>query len=456
MFAFALACDLLWMPIQISDSLGEILDAQQSESTWASFTGAFGTGGYLRPLRIAQIKVLFDLAQGHYYWLVYRGLHAFLMVAALWLFIRVLRVSTRTDFAAAAFSLVVLIGLHTFRGTVQEAFPINHFLEIVVAALLTLNLARSRGGWLIDVAAALVFIAAALTLESGLLVWVVAVTAWATGWRGISTRGVAVMTACLAGYFYLRFGYFSTGVPSLSERNSGYLLTILDREDIQQRFGAQPLWFYTYNVVTSAASVLFSEPQAGVFVTIANWLNHRPMTRVLIPVATSVTTTVLIASVAIRALRMRRLEDPVRFIVVFAAVLAANAVLSFSYTKDDIVSIAGVFYALAAFGAVQMLLAASKEWKRQARVVCVACLCALAVGWTIRTVGVHVLLRTQAIKHQNDWTIFPYARQRSGDWPEDPGAQQLILQLRRQAIDLPLPNTRTDKPEWPSRLWLDD
>lgn len=61
----------------------------------------------------------------------------------MWLFVRVLGVSSAADFAAAAFVLVVLVGLHTFRGTVQEAFPINHFLEIVVLCLVTLNLGAS-------------------------------------------------------------------------------------------------------------------------------------------------------------------------------------------------------------------------------------------------------------------------------------------------------------------------
>ena len=131
LFALALACDLLWMPIQVSDSLGEILEARQSPSVWASFTDTLGSEAYLRPLRIAQIKALFDLAEGRHYWAVYRGFHALLIVAAILLFTRALRVRTAMDFAAAAVALVVLIGLHTFRGTVQEAFPINHFLEIV-------------------------------------------------------------------------------------------------------------------------------------------------------------------------------------------------------------------------------------------------------------------------------------------------------------------------------------
>ena len=134
-FAASIAYDLLRMPVQVYDSLGELLDAQASAGPWQSFAGAVFTEGYFRPLRVAQIKVLFDLADGHY-WLVYRGWHALLICAAFALFVRSLRVRSQTDFAAAAFALVVLMGMHTFPGTVREAFPINHFLEIVVACLL--------------------------------------------------------------------------------------------------------------------------------------------------------------------------------------------------------------------------------------------------------------------------------------------------------------------------------
>ena len=179
--ALALAFDLLWMPIQVSDSLGEILSAQESSSAVASFIDGFHTRPYFRPLRIAQIKLLFDASAGTYYWEVFRGFHALLMIAAVLLFARALRVSSAIDVGAFAFALVVLIGLHTFLGTAQEAFPINHFLEIAFFCLLILNLARSRGGRWVDAAALAVFIAAALTLESGLLVWVVAAAAWMVG-----------------------------------------------------------------------------------------------------------------------------------------------------------------------------------------------------------------------------------------------------------------------------------
>ena len=65
--AAALAYDLWRMPVQVSDSLSEILAAQISPSVVDSFQDAVGTTSYLRPLRIAQIKALFDAAHGHYH-----------------------------------------------------------------------------------------------------------------------------------------------------------------------------------------------------------------------------------------------------------------------------------------------------------------------------------------------------------------------------------------------------
>jgi hypothetical protein len=455
-FALVIAVDLLWMPVQVGDSLGEILGAQQSPSTWSSFAASFGTEAYLRPLRIAQIKGLFDLAQGSHYWLAYRGFHALLLIAAVMLFMRALRVSTMTDFAASAFALVVLFGLYTFRGTVREAFPINHFLEMVVLCLATLNLAQSRGGLWVDLAAALAFAAAALTLESGLLVWVVAVGAWAVGWRGVSVRGLAMMTLLLAGYAYVRFVHLSTGLPALSERSAGYLIEMLDPPALQERFGAQPLGFYAYNVLASISSVLFSEPQDGIFETWYSKVHAQPMWRIMLPVVTSVLTTGVVIWAAARRLWLKTpFDDTARALALFSLVVIANATLSFAYAQDEIMSVAGAFYALAAFGAMRDALLTGPSLRPVAAIASAVLLCTLAIGWSVRTAGIHFVLRSQAIKHQIDWVELPGRWERNNQWPSDPAEQRLILQLRNDAVHVTLPNTRVDRPEWPSRLWLE-
>jgi hypothetical protein len=157
--ALSFAHDLMRKPIQVSDSLQELLDVQQSPSLLATFVAHSPRGPFLRPLRQVQIKVLFDLANGRYQ-LVFRGFHAILVALALFLFVRALQVRTWTDFAAAVFALTVVTGIHTFRGTVREAFPVNHFLEVVVFCLLALNLTQAKGGVWVDIAAAATLVAA--------------------------------------------------------------------------------------------------------------------------------------------------------------------------------------------------------------------------------------------------------------------------------------------------------
>src|SRR5688500_5356431 len=147
--AVSFAHDLMRKPIQVSDSLQELLDVQQSPSLVETFVAHSPRGPFLRPIRQVQIKMLFDAAGGHYQ-LAFRGFLALLVALSLFLFVSAIQVRTWTDCAASVFAITILPGLNTFRGTVREAFPIHHFLEIVVFCLLALTLAQSRAGWVAD------------------------------------------------------------------------------------------------------------------------------------------------------------------------------------------------------------------------------------------------------------------------------------------------------------------
>jgi hypothetical protein len=452
--AGALAYDLLRMPVQVFDSLEEMVAAQRSTSIVDTFWSAAYNAAYLRPLRIVQIKVIVDAAQGHY-WLAFRGAHALTMVACLLLFTRALRVRTVADLCAAAFALTLVSGLHTFRSTVQEAFPINHFLEIAVMALVTLNLSQARPRLIVDAIALVTFVVAALTLESGLLVWVVAVTAWLLGMRGVSTRGVAGMTVLLAVYFVLRFGVLAVGTPGLIERSSGFLFNVLEPSDLERQFGDRLVVFYAYNVVSSALSVLASEPQSGVFVTTGAWLNHRLTPGLVLTFLSSLVTTALIAIAAAILIRRYRATDASdRLILLFAVVLAANATLSYAYTKDDIMSVSGIFYGLAAYAAIRLLMARVASTQRLVAATLTAVILATGVAWSIRSLGIHHVARTYAFKTRNDWASQPGNWKRSGRWPDDVNSQRLITTLRTDALSMPVPNPYFE-PQWMARLWGD-
>jgi hypothetical protein len=452
--AAALAYDLLRMPVQVFDALEEILAAQRSTSLVDTFWSAAYNAAYLRPLRIVQIKMIVDGAQGHY-WLAFRGAHALTMVACLLLFTRALRVRAVADLCAAAFALTVVVGLHTFRSTVQEAFPINHFLEIAVMALVMLNLTQARPRLTVDLIALVTFVVAALTLESGLLVWVVAVAAWLLGMRGVSTRGVVAMTVLLAGYFVLRFGVLSVGTPGLIERSSAYLFQVLEPAELQQRFGDRLVVFYAYNVVSSALSVLASEPQSGLFVTTSAWVNDRLTSGLVLTFVSSLITTALVAIATVLVLRRFRTSDASdRLILLFAAVLAGNATLSYAYTKDDIMSVSGIFYGLAVYAAVRVLITRVRPDQRFVAATLTVVMLATGVAWTVRSVGIHHVARTFAFKTRNDWASQPGNWKRSGRWPDDVRSQQLITTLRNDALSMPAPNPHFEPP-WIARLWGD-
>jgi len=453
-FALAISYDLLRMPIQVSDSLGEMLDAQASPSVWQSFVGASGTHAYFRPLRIAQIKLLFDVADGHY-WLVYRGWHALLLCAAFALFVRSLPVASREECAAAAFALVVFMGTHTFSGVVREAFPINHFLEIVVACLLALSLAQSRGHWVVDILGTVVFACAALTLESGVLVWVVFLCARLLGLRGASWRGIVLMTAVLAGYLVLRLYLLDVGTPGLSERSSGFGLEMLDPAELEERFGRRPLLFYAYNVGTSVLSIFLGEPQNGAFVAVRDSMGGSVPARVVLGLLAAVPTTMLIAWAALHAWRQRRAFSRTgQLLLVSLAVIAANAVLSYAYSKNEILTPSGAFYAIAAFSAIVMVLERCRTSRTGFRAAILAMLVVSGTAWAVKSAGIHYLLSRQAARHRFDWAVLPVLSQPTGGARTDPKSLALIESLRESAIHARVPGPR-DHTQWMEDLWGD-
>jgi len=452
--ALSFAHDLMRKPIQVSDSLQELLDVQQSPSLSATFLAHSPRGPFLRPLRQVQIKTLFDLAGGRYQ-LFFRGFHALLLAAALLLFVRALRVATWIDCAAAVFALTVFTGMNTFRGTVREAFPINHFLEIVVFSLAALNLAQARAAWWVDAAAAALFIVASLTLESGPLVWVVLVAAWICGLRGVSGRGLLVVTLLLAVYLWVRFFVLSIGTPGIDVgRDSGFGAAMLSPDEIARRFGDNPLPFYLYNVAASVLSVLFSEPDRGVFQMLRGWLDGAVPARVYSATVPSILTTGFIAWVAIAAARRFRTAARVDGDVLLAiagSMLAANAVLAYAYAKPEIISAAGAFYALAAYVAVRYAI--HHRPRRLAGAVAVSVVLALASTlWAFRSAGVHHMIQVQAFRERLEWARLDPERIAERGYPSDAPARALAAQLRQEALDLRIANP-SQLPAWADDWW---
>jgi hypothetical protein len=143
-----------------------------------------------------------------------------------------------------------------------------------------------------------------------------------------------------------------------------------------------------------------------------------------------------------------------RHTVVFVLVLAANAAMSYVYTKDEIMSTAGAFYALPVAGAAAYFL---RRWpdrphRRSATaLVCLVCLAGSA-AWATRAAGVHHVLRSQAFVQRNDWARLDREWQRDGNWERYRDQEPLIRELQREAIAMPVVNPRFE-PRWMERVF---
>jgi hypothetical protein len=460
-FAIGLAGSVYRIPIQVTDALETIERSLTVASLPASFASGIGnSASMLRPLREVRTKLLVEIgdALGGRYDVAFRGYHALSGVVLVLLFVGVAGARTWTDVTALAFALAVLTGMRTFSGMFREAYPTNHFLTISTYAVATYALARSRGGRLADVAAVAFLVVSLLTLESGVLVLAVAVAAAAAGARGISRPALGAMALVLAGYACFRVGYLGLHTAGLGEHATGLWASVISPSEQVARFGANPLPLYAYNVVMSGLSVLLSQPSAGRWTVAEAWLRGRLSPVFVVEIGSSVLTTALIAWYAFgrEAAGRRRWREPV--VVVFAAVLVANAAVSWAYAKNEIIGTAGVFYALAAFAAARAWLVqptsadatAGKPPRWPAGAV-VALLAIVSTAWAVRDAGLHFKLRHTAFVSRSEWSEVLVPNKRD-TWPANARRLEVVSRLKAEAVATRVPSP-AQMPGWGESWW---
>ena len=427
---------LVDLPVQVTDSYGNLVQVASEPSLTALVSKQFHAQSYLRPLLWANIRVVLDLSQGHYFeW--FRGWHVAQIALLVVLFVRLLRPATIAGAAVVPLGLAALVGMHTFDGTVREAFPINTFLTIVLCCFLAADLALGEPRRWKDVAAAVLLAFAALSVESGLLVAVVIVTAFAAGARGVSRGGAAAQVLLVAGYMALRFVVLNVGSPDLNERSSGFGFSYRSPEELIALFGGHPLPFYLYNAGASLLSVLLSEPRGGIWLVTRSVIEGPVAIGGLVNVTASLLGTAVIVAFAWRRRRAWRAGDLARddrIVIVFIAVAIANAAISYAYTKDVILSPAGACYALALAVAARCLLGPGPDGRTVGPRAMALTLVLLSASWTFRAVGAHVGLRHAAIVERNEWAYVDPWLEREGLVPATPVARALKEQLQDDAV----------------------
>lgn len=445
---------LLRIPVQLSDSFTEFM-VMQKGSLWQVVQDEFQGGPYLRPFRRGLIKVVHDLSGGQYQ-AAFRGFQAAQLILLLVLVVGALKVRTRTDAAVVPITLAVLLGGHTFAGAILEGLPINHFLTILVCCAAAMNLVRATPSLLVDASAIALMVFAMLTIESGLVLVVVFVSAYLVGYRGVSRMATASVVLCVLAYMTWRFAWLDGTTPGLDERSAGFGFRVLSTGELMARFGANPWPFRFYNVLSAVSSVLFSEPRGGVWEFVRGIVQGRPEPWRLITVVSSSAVTLLLAvSVWRRIGAWRRgvfATDTDRLLVMFLVVLAANALFAYAYEKDAILGPAGLFYALAASAVFRDLANDAGHWPLQRSVMTVVVVL-VACGWTIRFLGIHYSLQMRELTVRNEWAYYE-------DWVEKQQfqtpftARETAIQqaLRRQAIR-GASGIRQFASPWPRRLF---
>lgn len=455
--AASIAYCLYHLPFDIGDNLGNLL--QLTDTTVSRiFVGTLQLQGFMRPMTWASMKVVFDLSGGHYF-LAFRTLHVVSVVVLLFAFARLTRVESTVTLGVALIAMAAVLGMPAFHDTMNET-ELNTKLTLAAICLVVLNLSASRSRLWKDAVVLVVLGYALLANELGLLVWVCVASAYLVGLRGVS-RGAAIAAAAMVVlYFYVRFLQLHVGTPALDERSSGFGFRIRGASELVEMFGGNPLPFYAYNVVASLMMVLFSEPRGGVFGFVRHLMDSNLMSGSVIAVATSVLSTgVVIWFVTQRWRRWLRwdLAYDDQIFLVSAAVIAANATISFPYVKDVVMNIASVFYCLALCMALRELVAVvtARPMRIDRAALACAMLLLLSVGWTIRAAAFYADMRVRAFKSQVDWVFVE-------DWLADQHVtlqtarqRELVDTLREQMIGMPVPKVYLDPP-WMMSLLTPD
>ena len=462
LFAIAVSASVFRIPIQVSDSV-EILEVvDRDPSVTAAFTqGLHASKTMLRPMRQVGTRLLLDLAHaaGDRYNVVFRGFHAAAAALLIALFTYVARPRDWSGVAALCFAMLVLTGLHTFTGMMREAYPINHFLLIAIYCVAAFAIADSRGGLVADIVACTLFVIASLTLESGLVVFGVALAAYVAGLRGISRGALMAMALLAAGYLLLRGPLLHMTGNVVGERQTGYGTEMLTTSELRARFGNMSWLLYGYTILGSVLTVPLSQPVAGQWTAFAPWDPQAPPLFFLNDMGTSLVAT----AVVIWYLRRRRPPDGRRrwrdpAPMCMFAVLVGSAVLSYAYAKSEIMSAAGVFYALVVYLAVRELAEVLVRLKPDPavavgsafrRTIVISLVLMVSTAWAWRAMGLQYRLQRGAFEARSEWVLRmpPFSPP-----PVQPAEARLTPRLRDEALHRGRTNPFLLWPPY-ARLW---
>jgi hypothetical protein len=118
----------------------------------------------------------------------------------------------------------------------------------------------------------------------------------------------------------------------------------------------------------------------------------------------------------------------------FAAVAAANAAMSYAYTKDVILSPAGAFFAVAFAVAARSFIESMRGVSLARATAAGLLLLVLSGAWAFRAVNAHLGLRVAAAAVRTEWAYVDMWLERKSEVPTDPFAVELKRRLQDEAV----------------------
>ena len=454
----SLAQSVYRIPIQVSDSLEVILVAKhptsslsllQQASRWSSTT--------LRPMRYLQARWLSGIAEatGWSYHMVFRGAHALLAISIVALFTWVANPRRWLDVAALGFALTVLVGLHTFDAMMRESFPVNHFAEIAAATLFVLGTILRPARLLGETISIALLVGGLLLIESAVLIWVVILAGAVLHMPGARRRTAVTATVIVMLFMAVR-SYLEITGPGIGAHSSGWGAVTLSGDELKAAFGDDPWPFFVYNVVGGAFSLIASEPRFGVYQLLATRESGSLSPVVIVNLLSSLLVTSAIVICCRAALRVspRAWGNDQKALAMGTLVIGVSAALCANYIKDDIISTAGVMYAVMTYIAVRWLLDRVDTTSTMMRVVAVGLFLVISASlWAFRVAGTHYDLRRSAFVSRNDWALKDQ-RTLAGGEAASRDDISLVMRLRAEALAQRV-TSPSFLPDWGERYWVE-
>ena len=122
------------------------------------------------------------------------------------------------------------------------------------------------------------------------------------------------------------------------------------------------------------------------------------------------------------------------WLVIAVALAAANATLSYAYTKDVILSPAGAFFAVALAVATRHFIDTTRGVSALRAAAAAMLLLVLSGAWALRANDAHLGLRSAAAAMHDEWAYVDMWLERESQVPTQPHAIELKRHLQDDAV----------------------